>query len=430
MSSDKSSFLKDAVIHTFSRFGGAFLALLLNVIVMRNLTAFDYGRFAFCLALMAIGVEVAGKGMDPAIIRLSANHLHGTRKGALDFLKAGFNIRLVATVALVVIMAAVGRPVMERYYSADGLAMPFYFAILGIIAAAPLNHLFTILQSLEKFDRWAMLNMFLFISRVLLVALALVFLTFNLSTVLACYVAATYASVLLAVYLTKPVFLVQGAGVAKGVYSELVGFSKWTMLSTVFYIIYSKADILLLAAYAGPGEAGVYSAAVMLTFAIDMLTVSMVSVLLPKVSRFNTAVQRRRYIGRAVLFSFALAIILLPVFFASEYLITLLGGAQFAMAAGLFKVLYLGPFFTIITAFSALVLYNLNYPSLTVLISGTVLLINITGHLILIPRLGAKGAAIVTLSSRIIEGCLTLAIVYYLLRKETMVCEAAPEVEA
>lgn len=416
-------------MHTFSRFGGAFFAFLLNIIVMRNLSAFDYGRYAFCLALMAIGVEVTGKGMDPAIIRLSAHHLQGTQKRALDFLKAGFNIRLAATVAIVVIMAVAGRPVIEKYYTTDGLAIPFYFAILGIIAAAPLNHLFTTLQSLEKFDRWAMLNMFLFLGRVLLVALALVFLTFNLSTVLACYVAATYASVLLAVYLTKPAFLVRG-GVTRGVYSELIDFSKWTMLSTVFYIIYSKVDILLLAAYAGPEETGVYSVAVMLTFAIDMLTISMVSVLLPKVSRFNTAAQRKKYLGRAVLFSFALAIILLPVFFASEYLITLLGGVQFAMAGGLFKVLYLGPFFTIITAFSALVLYNLNYPSLTVLVSGIVLLINITGHLILIPRLGAKGAALVTLSSRIIEGCLTLGIVYYLLRRETMGREAAPEPEA
>ncbi len=187
--------------------------------------------------------------------------------------------------------------------------------------------------------------------------------------------------------------------IATGNYAKnVVRYGYKAHLSNMLTFINYKADMLLVNFFLGPAAAGVYVIAVQLGERLWMLSQSVSTVILPRLSELSNEEDKRQQltplISRWVLwFTFSIAILLGAV---SYPLFVLLFGKEFL--DGVLPLLLLLPGITAMAP--ARVLANdiaaRGRPGLNAYSSCAALLVNIVGNLLLIPIYGLAGAAVAT----------------------------------
>src|SRR5207248_11282820 len=85
----------------------------------------------------------------------------------------------------------------------------------------------------------------------------------------------------------------------EAVLREILGFSKWMVVSTLGSIIAAQGDVILLGRLAGPAAVGVYSVALALALRLDTLNQSLLTIMMPRASRLEGANEIRGYARRA-----------------------------------------------------------------------------------------------------------------------------------
>jgi O-antigen/teichoic acid export membrane protein len=193
-----------------------------------------------------------------------------------------------------------------------------------------------------------------------------------------------------------------------GVARELLGFSRWMLVTNVGSIITAQLDLLLLGRLATPATVGVYSVALTLALRLDTLNQSLFTVLMPRASRLAGAAAIRQYSRRVLAGTLALAAGLGVVALAAVLLLPLLYGDQYRDSAGLFAALTGIVLFDLVTASLFLLAFPLNRPQVLALAEWLRLaVLGIAGWL-LIPLYGAYGAVGARFLSRTLGTTYTL----------------------
>ncbi len=203
--------------------------------------------------------------------------------------------------------------------------------------------------------------------------------------------------------------LVRQIFIAAFPFALLVGFST----------IYNRIDVVLITRYLGYTETGLYTAAYkffdLLAFFPAVVSHSLYPVFASLMARRDLPAVRTT-IEKYLRFLLAIA---LPTgmggMLLAKPIITLLAGPQFVDAAPALAILSWAPaiLFVYILA-NALVISQLT--KFAVAITGTNVVINILGNIFLLPRVGIRGAAIMTLVSEFLQG---LFYFYFVRRKIT-----------
>lgn len=187
-------------------------------------------------------------------------------------------------------------------------------------------------------------------------------------------------------------------------------------LSNILAFVNYRADILIVNGIAGPAAAGVYIVSIQLTEKIWLLSQSVGTVLLPKLSELSGDDNKKKkltpQVSRWVLFiTFFLATLLGSV---SYVLIEFLFGDKFMGAVSALLILLPGT----VLASSSRVLANdvasRGKPELNMYSSIFVVVTNISLNLILIPDFGIQGAALATTLAYSLNFILRLFIYRYL----------------
>jgi O-antigen/teichoic acid export membrane protein len=187
-------------------------------------------------------------------------------------------------------------------------------------------------------------------------------------------------------------------------------------LSNILAFVNYRADILIGNGIAGPAAAGVYIVSIQLTEKIWLLSQSVGTVLLPKLSELSGDDNKKKkltpQVSRWVLFiTFFLATLLGSV---SYVLIEFLFGDKFMGAVSALLILLPGT----VLASSSRVLANdvasRGKPELNMYSSIFVVVTNISLNLILIPDFGIQGAALATTLAYSLNFILRLFIYRYL----------------
>lgn len=181
---------------------------------------------------------------------------------------------------------------------------------------------------------------------------------------------------------------------------RFLGYATPLFLSTLSLSICDKLDLFMLKRLSGVVElAGIYGAAQALAVAPSIVSVALAPLLLSSQSRMLSTAQVQqasdvgREVMRAVIWLIPMAAIAAG---AAPEIIDWIYGAAFASSAPLFAVLLFGQVARVLLIMATTSLVATGKPRWVFLLSCPLLLLAFMGHLIMIPRLGALGASLVT----------------------------------
>lgn len=181
---------------------------------------------------------------------------------------------------------------------------------------------------------------------------------------------------------------------------ELCVYSVPLFLLALSLRLFSQSDLFLLKALGGSAElAGIYGAAQNLSLVPGIFSMSFAPLLLSTLSRMQSFVggPRAKTMGCNAL---RLMVGLLPFAAmtagASSEIVGLIFGPAFLPSAPLLAVLIFGALAVAMISVTTAILTAAQKPAWTFWLTGPLVLLAIVGHLLLIPRMGAMGAALVT----------------------------------
>lgn len=197
--------------------------------------------------------------------------------------------------------------------------------------------------------------------------------------------------------LRGPDVLARDAGLARSVIAE--GLPLWAI--TAVSLLYSKADILLMRVFVGTVEIGAYSAADKVFEGLTIVPGIVLAAMFPPLARAygNREAQRRwALLLSAVLLGTGLtAGAVLAA--GSVPIVSALYGSGFARAASSLRILGLAAPSMFLNYGLTHILIARNLERRSLLFAGLALAVNLGANLLLLPRIGAMGAAWATMAT-------------------------------
>ncbi len=423
---------KQVISDLLATFGGRVAQMLLalagNVISARALGPSELGRFGLVMATVTICGTLADAGLTYTAVKFIAQYSVKDDARVHAVARAYLALRLCTGAGVALLGAILSAPIANLLLGQPDLTPYVQLAFAMLIALSISSYPGTVLIGLGRFGRLgiaAALNAAITLAGILLL---LTVGQLNLAGLIAW-------NVILPIISTLPAWLLLPAGwlpsktiddrrwtmdegslssivhrlssivyrlsSGEGVVREMLGFSKWMMVSTVGSIIAAQGDVLLLGRLAGPAQVGVYSVALALALRLDTLNQSLLTIMTPRASRLEGTSEIKRYTRRAFAGSLTLACFLGLVAIVAQPLIALLYGERYTASAGLFLALAAVALFDLITSSVFLIALPLNKPR--VLAASDWLRVAVLGIFgwLLIPAYSGYGAAAARFLSRV-----------------------------
>jgi O-antigen/teichoic acid export membrane protein len=382
---------------------------VITVFLTRRLGPRDYGLFTLVAVLMSwvemmtaalferTTIKFVGQAEDwgpvgTAVLRL--------------YLTIGFGSMLLLWILASPIAKLLNEPVLAAYVRLYALGVPLF-----CLSRAHTD----VLVGLGQFRRRAFTVAAYWMGRLLLIV-ALVGVGLSVAGAIVGSICADLIVLIVARFYVRPRLLGRSAFPVR----RLWGYAVPLFLFALSLRLFSKIDLFALKALGGTAaQAGVYGAAQSLTRlpgifvgALSPLLLSTMSGALPA-GQDRLARRMARDAMRVVLF-------LLPVggitAGAASEIVRFVFGPQYASTAPLLALLIFGALGAAMISVTTAILTAADRPGWTFALMGPLLLLAIGGHLALIPRLGAVGAALVTTFVAALGGLGGVLAVHRLLR--------------
>lgn len=399
---------------TILQIGGRVLGALLGVVVAatlaRSLSRPAFGELALALTILTLAGSLTDLGMNEIAVREMAR-VPERRPQIAGALAAA---QLITGIVLALIGVAAGFALMSDHQAR--LMVVFLMATLPLGAVNGLTVAFQARLRPELVIVPGLAQNLIWLAVVLVLAatggpLAL----YGVGALGAAVAQATVTLALLA-RVTEVSFV--GAG---QIIAELLKFAWPIGLAGMFVTAYYRIDGVLLFHYRGATASAFYSAAYRVIDVLQILPVTVSSVLLPFLAGAeraagNVARARRAFeLAVALLVAVAVPVAVFGVILAPG-LVALVYGGAFHRSVGLLQIL-LPAFIPICLGYvltSQLILHGLLRPYIAITFAGAV--VNIAANVIGIPRWGAQMAAWSTLGTEVVVMCAIAAVVRTRLR--------------
>jgi O-antigen/teichoic acid export membrane protein len=189
-------------------------------------------------------------------------------------------------------------------------------------------------------------------------------------------------------------------------------------LSSLCLIFYNGMDLFMLKILGGTAtQAGIYSAAQSLSLLPGLFSWTFSSLLLATLSRqlADRQGERAREVARdAMRVTFWLVPVAAIIAGAAPEIVQVVFGSTFMPAGPLLALLIVGAVANVMLMVSLTIMTAVGLPARTVMFTAPLVPLALGGHLLLIPRLGAQGAALVTVGVSLLGAAAAVASVYAL----------------
>ncbi len=187
-------------------------------------------------------------------------------------------------------------------------------------------------------------------------------------------------------------------------------------LSSLCLICYNGMDLFMLKVLGGTAkQAGIYNAAQSLSFLPGLFSLTFSSLLLATLSRLlaDGHEARAKELGRdAMRITLWLVPVVAIIAGSAQEIVLAVFGSAFVPAAPLLALLIVGGVANVMLIVSLTIMTAMGRPARTVAFSAPLVPLALAGHLLLIPRWGAPGAALVTVVVSFVGACAAVANVY------------------
>ena len=197
---------------------------------------------------------------------------------------------------------------------------------------------------------------------------------------------------------------------------SLSTFSFWVFLTSSGAMIYLHTDRILLGYFLGTAEVGIYQITIQLASIGTFTTSSLISVLWPKVSRWNANQEFElieKSFSKAITYSLILALpMLIGSVLLGDRILYFFYGAEFARGNIVFMIILIVQIVNVFNMFFTTYLSAMDRQKDAFKVTAAAAMSNVILNLLLIPMIGMEGAAIATLASMSISAVFA----YYIIK--------------
>ncbi len=175
-------------------------------------------------------------------------------------------------------------------------------------------------------------------------------------------------------------------------------YGRYSLGGNVSYLVYSRADTFILAAFTGPAEVAVYSSAKVFTRIFDMVNQVIQMFLLPGVSLLASRGERsslKSVVEKSILFSsVGMFALMIPLLLVSDPLVSLVYAGRYPEAALILKIFVFMALAVPAFSIGSNVLMGLGEARASFELGIQMLVVSVVVYLVAIPWLGTTGAAL------------------------------------
>jgi O-antigen/teichoic acid export membrane protein len=376
-----------------------FIAILM---IMRALGPSGYGVVAIATTFFMLGWQLIGRGWDQALVRIVSEHRVANVERGIAGAQTVHTFKWLVGGALIGVFLLLARPLTDRFAEASASAGPMGLAGLTALAAAQCTYTISCLQAGDAFRLVSLVQLSTAVGRALLTGVLWYVGMLTPTLAMACVTAGFALGAILGYRFVAPEW--RGMTSLRPHLGQMFGYSRWLVISSVIFLFYTRLDQLLLGAWTSSAVVGVFAAAMAFVQVIDLLTNSILTVMLPRMCRAETLTALRQEVWKAIRLSAILALLMMPGILIAPQVVGLILGEDYADAPTLFMIVYPAAVLNIITHPLQAVMHARGKTLNLLMLDLSVLTLNLAANLYAIPTYGMYGAAVVALCTRLIAG--------------------------
>jgi O-antigen/teichoic acid export membrane protein len=312
-----------------------FLAFLLNLFLVRNLSYVDYGIFASLLSIITLA-SISGGSINTILVRFASDYHSRNQLGKLrSFYKKSFKIVFLFSF-LISLSFVIFSPLIKDFLHLDNI---FYVFVAGLCVAAGYIQILNtgFLQGLVKFKFLAFVSGFSGVIK-LIAGIILVFLGFRAFSGLWAIVLMGLGAFIIALIPLKFIFSKNTDNEVHIPTKEILQHALPIFIAVLFMTSFTSTDVVLVKHFFNPPQAAFYAGLSLIGKVIFYFTIPIPTVMLPLlIRRHNLGLNFNN------LFYLALLLVLIPsisitgfYFLFPKFVVNLfLGGRGYLAIAGL-----------------------------------------------------------------------------------------------
>ena len=396
------------------------LGLATSAIIFRAVGPQDMGRMTIVLSTIGLLSIVGEFGMRDAAVNYIARFLQDEPDKA-DSVGRTFLISktFLSTVATGVALSVAGL-VATRFYPQAQVESLIRLAAFSLLADGLLGYSLVILEAHQNFRVISLLSAIQSLLRFGLILTLFLVAKVNLVSLLVLETVIPLVAFIYSLRYISPAYLVWRRPFLAFL-GQLFHMSKWIAVAALASLLASRLDVLFLGYYQAPAMVGTYAAALALVNKIDLIKVPILTTAFPDACRRTRPSDLCGYVRQNLKLTLSISLALLPLLFASGFIIRWLYGIEYVSAAPACNLLLVAYLIGLNAEPAAFVLYPLNKPAWVAGKEFMPLVVFVALGSVLIPRFGLLGAAWSVLLRRLAEALLTSLLVWrYLYRPHTL----------
>ena len=423
---DLQEVVRGGAVALVMRVGGAAFNFAFLLLIARLLGAEETGLYALASSVVVLATVLGLLGLDQALIRFVAEAAERSRAGLIRrYVKRAVRYVTLASVAAVAVGWAAAPVVSVQLFDAPSLTTPLRIMLLAVPLVATAQVRAGALLGLRHIQAAQAAYVFALAAGTCLAfggmaaGSTLGWWALTMDGVAWAYVAGGAAASVAGVLLWRQ----KASGLGAGGEDHPTPDEGRTLLRTSIPMLWvasmgvvnAWSSVFLLGLYSEAAEVGVFNVALRLAMLTSFVLLAVNSVTASQFATFH-AREDRASMERVAVQSARLMLVvaspLLLAFFAAAPWCLRLFGAEFVSGAGVLVVLAAGQFVNVAAGSVGQVLAMTGHErDLRVVILGSAA-VNVIGCVLLIPRMGALGAAVATAAASVLMNGLGMAFAY------------------
>lgn len=371
-------------------------SFIFTIYIARVLGDIDFGKYSFAFAFVGLFAILADLGLNTLIVREIAKE----KDMADDYIGACILIKLPLSIFVFGIICLI---INLMHYPKDTTCV-VYIASIFVIANSFIEFFIAVFAGFERMKYEAILTS-VNKSLLLIIGLFLLHAGFGLYGAATAMAISSLIGSLLGLYLMIKKFIIPRFKVEIKFLASLIKKATPLILTTVFFAIYFRIDIVMLSIMRSDAEVGWYSAAYRLIEALMFIpaiyTASIYPVFSDLYKKSSPLLKSAYEKSFKILFTLGLPLTVGGVILSNK-IILLLFGEQFYNSISVFQILILAEVFLFVNFPLNFLLISINKEWIVVLNSSLCMVLNIILNLLLIPKVGYIGAGIATVVTEIV----------------------------
>jgi len=386
-----TTFKQSLITFTGIAFNGG-LAAVFYILAARFLGPESFGIVTISMAFMTLVSGIFDLGINTGLVRFVGKYIKEESDKAKRFLKFGLEIKVLVTVAIIILGWWAVPWLSTTLFSRPYLASPLRISLFGVGATLLFSYIISSLQGIQRFGLWSGVQVGTNLFRLLLfLGIWLISSTSVENTLWTHAISLFVGFVIGLMFLPKGTFSVKGE---LSIRKEFVDYNKWVAAFILVAAFSSRMDTFISARLLPLVQVGIYGVALQIVYVVPQIVSALSTVIAPKMASMGSVTDLVGYLkktqalvlGLCVLGVFAIPLVL--------FLIPILFGESYISSRPIFIVLLLGNLVYLASMpIHMSIFYYFSYPKLFFWVSlGHLAITSVLGW-VLISAYGAIGAA-------------------------------------